>query len=509
MYLFRTPGLKSIPFSLVLPGCLILVLSYPLFGQSESLAEKSRRAKELISAGQPEKAIPIYQELVRALPENPGLIMDLGMALSMAGRDQDAIKEFEAALRLNPHYPNALLFLAMAHLNLNQPQKAVEPLQEVLAGQPQNELARWKLGEVYYALENYTEAARHYRELGQLNPQNPKAWYGLGRCYMSLSVSASGKTRQLDPYSGYSLALFAESYAEEHQYGAAFQLYRQAMERLPTLPGLHAAVADIYKKTGHPDWAAVEEEMDRRIGPSECSTQQPACDFQAGRYDELIAPARPQATAESSYWQSKAYYRMSVAAFARLSELPPSAEFHEIKAQADADQEEFRACVEELQEARNLSPNNPEIEKNLAIAFRRIGDQKDARELLEELVKRQPGRSEANYLLGDNLLSLHQPAQAIPFLKKALGLDPGLLVAHSSLAKAYLETGQAKEAIPHLEASLSTDSDGALHYQLARAYQHEGQAARAEEMLKRYQEIRGAQAQEKKSPRIDPPPPLP
>jgi predicted Zn-dependent protease len=200
---------------------------------------------------------------------------------------------------------------------------------------------------------------------------------------------------------------------------------------------------------------------------------------------------------------------MSVAAFNRLSELPPSAEFHEIKAQADVDQEEFRGCVEELQEARKLSPNDPEIETNLAIAFRRIGDQNDAREILEKLVKRQPGRSKVNYLLGDTLLSLHQAAPAIPFLKKALGLDPGLLVAHSSLGKAYLETGQAKEAIPHLEAALSTDHDGALHYQLARAYQHEGQAARAEEMLKHYQEIRSAQGQEKRSPRIDPPPSLP
>ena len=506
---FRMPDRKSKPFSLVLPVCLILALCYPLFGQSESLTEKSRRAEELLSAGQPGKAIPIYQELVRALPGNPGLTTNLGIALSMAGRDGDAIKEFDAALKLKPHYPNALLFLAMAYLNLDQPQKAVEPLQEVLARQPQNELGQWKLGEVYYALGNYTEAAGHYRELSQLNPQDPKAWYGLGRCYMSLSVSASGKTRQLDPYSGYSSALVADSYSEDRHYGAAFQSYRQAMERLPSLPGLHAAVADIYKNTGHPDWAAVEADKERPIEPTACSTQQLACDFQAGRYEGLIAPLSPQATAGPWYWQSKAYERMSVAAFARLSELPPSAESHEIMAQADADKEEFRACVEELQEARKLSPNNPEIDKNLAIAFRRIGDQKSAREILEELIKRQPGRSEVNYLLGDTLLSLHQPAQAIPFLKKALALDSGLLAAHSSLGKAYLENGQAKEAIPHLEASLSTDSDGALHYQLARAYQHEGQAVRSDEMIKSYQEIRSAQTREKKSPRIEPPAPLP
>ena len=509
MNLPRMPDRKSRPFSLVVPICLTFALCVPLFGQSESLAEKSRRAQELVSAGQPEKAIPIYQELVRALPGNPGLTTNLGIALSMAGRDQDAIKEFDAALKLKPHYPNALLFLAMAYLNLDQPQRAVGPLEEVLAGQPQNELAQWKVGEVHYALGNYAEAARHYRDLSQLNPRDPKAWYGLGRCYMALSVSASGRTRQLDPYSGYALALVADSYSEDHQYGAAFQSYRQAMERLPSLPGLHAAVADIYRNTGHPDWAAVEEEKERPIDPAACSTQPLACDFQAGHYEGLIAPLGPKATAEPWYWQSKAYERMSVAAFARLGELPPSAESHEVLAQADADKEDFRACVEELQEARKLAPNNPEIEKNLAIAFRRIGDQKSAQPILEGLIKRQPGRSEVNYLLGDTLLSLHQPAQAIPFLKKSVALDSNLQAARSSLGKAYLENGQAKEAIPYLEASLSTDTDGTLHYQLSRAYQHEGQTARSDEMIRRYQEIRTAQAREKASPRIEAPPSSP
>jgi tetratricopeptide (TPR) repeat protein len=252
-----------------------------------------------------------------------------------------------------------------------------------------------------------------------------------------------------------------------------------------------------------------EEEKEHRIEPAACSTQQFACDFQAGRYEVLIAPLSSYATAESWYWQSKAYARMSVSAFARLGELPPSAESHEVLAQANADKEDFRACVEELQEAQKLAPNNPEIEKNLAIAFRRIGDQRSALPILEGLIKRQPGRSEVNYLLGDTLLGLHQPAQAIPFLKKAVALDSDLQVARGTLGRAYLENGQAQEAIPYLEASLSTDNDGTLHYQLSRAYQHEGQTARSDEMIKRYQEIRSAQAREKQSPRIEPPPSSP
>src|SRR5437016_3969362 len=78
-----------------------------LFGQSPGLAEKSHHAKELMDAGKFEEAIPIYRELVRALPKNPGLITNLGLALDMAGRKRDATHEFEAALKLDPHQATA------------------------------------------------------------------------------------------------------------------------------------------------------------------------------------------------------------------------------------------------------------------------------------------------------------------------------------------------------------------------------------------------------------------
>jgi predicted Zn-dependent protease len=176
-------------------------------------------------------------------------------------------------------------------------------------------------------------------------------------------------------------------------------------------------------------------------------------------------------------------------------------------AETDLSQGEFRRCVKDWQEALKLAPNNSKIQRNLAIAYRQTGEQEDARRLLEALVKSQPEEADLDYLLGDTLLSLHQPSQAIPVLEKSLRLDPGLLVAESSLAKAYFETGRPKEAIPHFKAALPADQDGALYYDLARAYQQEGQAALAEEMIKRYQEIRGTLERPKQLPELQAPPP--
>ena len=45
--------------------------------QPEDPAAKSQRAKEMMAAGQFSQAIPIYEELLRAMPDNPGIRLDL------------------------------------------------------------------------------------------------------------------------------------------------------------------------------------------------------------------------------------------------------------------------------------------------------------------------------------------------------------------------------------------------------------------------------------------------
>ena len=78
-------------------------------GQSSDLAIKSNRGKELIAAGKFEEAIPIYRELVRTLPDNPGPVMNLGLALHMTGHDQEAsLRIVETVLAVNDQRKRAM-----------------------------------------------------------------------------------------------------------------------------------------------------------------------------------------------------------------------------------------------------------------------------------------------------------------------------------------------------------------------------------------------------------------
>src|SRR3989442_9221203 len=107
--------------------CLALSVS-SLLAQTNELAAKSRRGKELMAAGRFEEAIPIYRDLVKALPDSPGPLMDLGLALHMSGHEREAVTQFRMVLKLKPSDVPARLFLGAAYLGLKDPAKAVEPL---------------------------------------------------------------------------------------------------------------------------------------------------------------------------------------------------------------------------------------------------------------------------------------------------------------------------------------------------------------------------------------------
>ena len=70
--------------------------------QSDELARKSHEAKQLMAAGRFVEAIPLYQELGRALPSITGLRLNLGLAYHMTGRQAEAVPEFERVLKSDP-----------------------------------------------------------------------------------------------------------------------------------------------------------------------------------------------------------------------------------------------------------------------------------------------------------------------------------------------------------------------------------------------------------------------
>jgi predicted Zn-dependent protease len=462
--------------------------------QSADLAVKSQRAKELMAEGRFAEAVPIYRELNQAVHNNPGLMLNLGIALHMAGDERQSLPPLETAVKLDPKLVPAWLFLGAARLQLGQAPAAIQAVRTVLSLQPDHPGALEILAAALLSLDRAAEAAEQYQRLADVDPNSSPAWYGLGRSYESLSVHAFDDLQKAAPESPYWLALVAETRLRELQFSSAFYLYRHALEKMPAMRGVHAQVAEVYRRTGHPDWASLEEEKEQRLPKPDCHKQTPECQFREGQFRGLLASVKGTNSPESYYWRSRAYNELALQAFARLGHLPPSTEQHELKARIFTGQKRYAEAAQEWREALKLSPLDKQIQKQLAIVLKFSQDYAGALPLLQELLRAQPTSAELNYLTGETLLDLQRSEEATPLLLRAVNRDPQLIAAHKALARAYLGAGKAREAIAHLKAALAADEDGSLHYQLARAYQATGQATLAKEMLADYQKTQRSAA---------------
>src|SRR5581483_2678543 len=188
---------------------------------------------------------------------------------------------------------------------------ALAPLEKQVAAEPKNREARGLLAAALLDAGRFEQAASRYREVANVDANDPRAWYGLGMSYQGLAASAFDRLQKMDPTSPYVAALVGDTRVQKRQYRSAFFFYNEALKKLPNLHGVHAALADVYRKTGHADWAAQEDAKEAALPPADCK-----------------APA-----AESLFWQAKAANELALQSLFRLGQLPPSVELHQVKAE--------------------------------------------------------------------------------------------------------------------------------------------------------------------------------
>ena len=306
---------------------LACVLS--LSAQSPELAAKAQQAKQAMAARNFEQAAKIYADLVEAVPDNPGLLLNLGMARHMAGHDRDAVAPLQAALKIDPNIFPANLFLGASLLRSGSPAQAVAPLRKAVEINPDYPDVRAMLGDALLGLDRPGDAVEHYRKLAKLRPEAAGGWVGLGQCYERLAQDSFGELQKKAPESAYMLAVLANVRVTQQQMSSAFYLYKQAIEKDPALRGVHQALADIYRRTEHPDWAEVEARKEQALPPLHCEAgadqsgaDQLECAWSQGQFEEVLRLAQAAAPPLSSYWQVRAYNKLALQSFGKLAELP-------------------------------------------------------------------------------------------------------------------------------------------------------------------------------------------
>src|SRR3989441_1172411 len=245
----------------VLAACSALSLTL-ISARAEDLAAKSARAKELMAAGRFEEAIPIYRELVKAIPGNPGPIMNLGLALHMAGQEREAIRQFHVVLRLEPNNLPAHLFLGAAYLGFKEPAQAIEPFKTVIQAKPNDKEARLMLGEAFLSLEYFQSATEQFERLSELDPENPKVWNGLGLSYEGLASRNFVQLEKIALGSPYWRGLLAQGPPPPGVYNPAFLFFREGRTKRPTIARLPTAGGEKYWRNIRPELGALRGEQE-------------------------------------------------------------------------------------------------------------------------------------------------------------------------------------------------------------------------------------------------------
>ncbi len=318
-------------------------------------------------------------------------------------------------------------------------------------------------------------------------PSTAKEWYALGGQYGAKAIQSFEDLLKLAPESGYVLALLGETKLKDRQFSAALYAYSEALKRQPSIRGLHAGIAEVYRAMDRPEQANHAEDDERKRPAPNCEVEKLYCEFRDGSLGDVVKNATPRKTPENLYWLVRAYNELSIKALSELQRFPDSAEMHEIKAGILAEQRKFKDAADEWREVAKLYPAHPAAKNELAGALYMSGDFKAVLPELQKLLEADPTSSELTFFVGDCLLQTEQVEQSLPYLETAVKRQPRMLPAHASLGFAYARLGEAAKAIPQLKMALSLDRDGSLHYQLSKAYQSTGQAALARAMMAKYQ----------------------
>jgi tetratricopeptide (TPR) repeat protein len=427
-------------------------------------AAEAERARQLIASGHPEDAVPIYQHLLDVYPANADLLLNLSIAEFSAGHYGPAAKHAQDALNLKRDLSGANLFLGASYLKLGEFAAALKPLRMATEVTPADLSARLLLAECLLGVKELEEAVAAYRALAEAAPGNARVWYGLGQTYDGLADEAANTLRSTAPDSSYWLVLEGNSFTRQRRFGNASSAYREALARGPVIPGIHAGLANVYRKTGHAEWADVEEVAERKVQPLATANQGPPALYEKHRLNRDLAAQ----------------------AYARLAEFPNAMEndLH-LAMTLDADGL-HREAVQHWRKALEHSPRDPAVRLGLAQALYDSSDYQGVLDALSVALKQDPDSPPTNFLYGASLVALEMPGAAIPYLETASHSLRHALPAKAALGHAYLLLNKPDQAISYLKAAIPDANDASSRFQLFRAYQLQGKTDLARRALSDY-----------------------
>jgi protein O-GlcNAc transferase len=362
--------------------------------QALALEFTPERAQELAElcreAGQLERSVELYCQLLEQDPQRPELHNGLGLTLAEQGKWEEAIAAFRRALDLDPQRVEAHINLGTALLEQDQPEAAIEAYRAALALQPDRPRVYFNLATAYRKLKQPQRALDYYHVALGLQPEYAEAYRGLASFLSDRGLRKVFPCGMADSMAHLSRALgvrpdFAQAYFEagcllldQLRFKEAIPLLEKALEYKPDFALAYNNLGLAYRHLNEPE----KEEIQYR---------------QALVHDPQLAEA-----------------------YCNLGLLLQS-------------QHRNAEALPVLQEAVRLKPDFVEGHRALGSAYKELNRLSEALEALEQALALKPDDPSTYAVLAGVYLQQCRHKEAIQAYRKSAKLAPGVIAFHGNI----------------------------------------------------------------------------
>lgn len=204
-----------------------------------------------VQAGEDEKAIPYYQQIITFYPHYVEAMNSLGAIYRRLKRYEESIEILQRALDEDRQLPTVNYNLGFTYKEMGNYKDAIDSFEKVIHSNPDDVLAYNHLGSIYFAQKDYQKSIASYKRGLQIDHNHPILNYNLAHCYEASNNVADAircyklalKTRPgwKDAIKEYTVLLMSVSDNKE-----AADIIKQGIKLYPNNTEMLILLGDIY-----------------------------------------------------------------------------------------------------------------------------------------------------------------------------------------------------------------------------------------------------------------------
>lgn len=222
----------------------------------KSAQDQLAEAQQKLQGGQPAAAIALLQPLANATPPVKGTAHELGVAYYRTGKLTDALQAFTQAEKEDPNDMESVQLLGLTLYRLGRPAQAIPYLQRVRQWMPNADAdANHVLGLCYLNSQQYDEARKTFATQYGVPPDSGAAYLFLGDMLMQanlpeLARNAALQALKVSPQLPLAHFMIGEVNLFKSDVNAALQEFEQERAINPAYPATYARLGDVYIHLG-------------------------------------------------------------------------------------------------------------------------------------------------------------------------------------------------------------------------------------------------------------------